>query len=256
VVRELLNIFCNHVGKTRCELEVAIEKYAAGRTDYRILRGLAKILMGFSEFEMQLPDTMGLRSALFVRAAKSWPIVRRQDSPLETDRYSILAEVSGEIGLTPAQLEEALYADLPERRKPIHFAVSCGPEALIARYNIELARGLLYWDERMVIEVEDSYQDIFRYMKLCRLMHTILRPERGYRIELDGPLSILQGSIRYGVKMAVFLPALALCRAWRMEAIILKRLKKSGPKCLSATDSENFPSRRQPKTKYKQRSKT
>lgn len=38
--------------------------------------------------------------------------------------------------------------------------------------------------ERMVIEVEDSYQDVFRYMKLCRLMHTILRRERGYRSNL------------------------------------------------------------------------
>jgi predicted nuclease of restriction endonuclease-like RecB superfamily len=96
------------------------------------------------------------------------------------------------------------------------------PEALISRYNMELARGLLYWAERLTVEIEDSPQDVFRYIKLCRLMHTITRLESGYRIELDGPLSLLRGTRRYGLKMAVFLPALALCRKWRMEAAIVK----------------------------------
>jgi predicted nuclease of restriction endonuclease-like RecB superfamily len=63
-------------------------------------------------------------------------------------------------------------------------------------------------------------------MKLCRLMHTIKRGERGYRIELDGPLSLLRGTKRYGLKMAVFLPALALCQNWRMETVIVKRGKR------------------------------
>ena len=94
---------------------------------------------------------------------------------------------------------------------------------MIARYNMELARGLLYRARRLSIDVEDSYQDIFCYMKLCRLMHTITRRDRGFRIELDGLLSLLRGTVRYGLKMAVFLPALALCRAWRMKATIVKK---------------------------------
>jgi predicted nuclease of restriction endonuclease-like RecB superfamily len=87
---------------------------------------------------------------------------------------------------------------------------------------MELARGLLYWAERLTISIDDSPQDVFRYIKLCRLMHAITRLERGYRIELDGPLSLLRGTRRYGLKMAVFLPALALCQKWRMEAVIVK----------------------------------
>lgn len=104
----------------------------------------------------------------------------------------------------------------------IHWLAPREPEVVIARYNMELARGLLYWAVRLIIDIEDSYQDVFRYIKLCRLMHTITRRERGYRIELDGPLSLLRGTLRYGLKMAVFLPALALCRTWRMEAVIVK----------------------------------
>jgi len=221
--RELITIFGEHLGKTLGELEEAIEKYAASRTDYRILRGLAKVLMSFTEFETRRSDAATIRGEVFERAARSWPVVRRSLTPLDTDRHSILEEVAGRAGISAEQLGEELYADLPERRQLTRFAAQREPEALIARYNMELARGLLYWAERLVIDVEDSYQDVFRYIKLCRLMHTITRRERGYRIELDGPVSLLRGTLRYGLKMDVFLPALALCRTWRMEAVIMKK---------------------------------
>src|SRR5215468_10990892 len=48
-------------------------------------------------------------------------------------------------------------------------------------------------------------------------------PGGGRINELDGPLSLVRGTLRYGLKMAVFLPALALCRTWRMEAVIMKK---------------------------------
>src|SRR5262249_51106567 len=221
--RVLIAIFGEHLGKTLGELEEAIEKYAASRTDYRILRGLAKVLMSFAEFETRRSDAATIRGEVFERAARSWPVVRRKISPLDTDRHSILEEVADRAAISAERLDEELYADLPERRKLTRFAAQLEPEALIARYNMELARGLLYWAERLVIDVEDSYQDVFRYIKLCRLMGAITRLERGYRVELDGPLSLVRGTLRYGVKMAIFLPALALCRTWRMEAVIMKK---------------------------------
>lgn len=219
---DLMAIFGSRVGSTQGELEEAIETYAAGRTDYRILRGLAKVLASFAEFDAPKADAAALRSTVFEQAANAWPVARRKTSPLDTDRHDVLEKIAAEAQLTTAQLDEALYADLPERRRLIHWSSPREPAAVIARYNMELARGLLYWAERLVIEIEDSYQDVFRYLKLCRLMHTITRRAVGYRIELDGPLSLLRGTMRYGLKMAVFLPALALCRSWRMEAVIVK----------------------------------
>ena len=222
VASELIAAFDKQVGNTQGELEEAVEKYAAGRTDYRIVRGLAHVITSFAEFESSTADSAKLRSAVFERAAEGWPVVRRKTSPSETDRHSVLESVAAEFDLPVSQLEDELYADLPERRRLIRVTAPREPVALIARYNMELARGLLYWAERLTVDIEDSPQDVFRYIKLCRLMHTITRRERGYRIELDGPLSLLRGTRRYGLKMAVFLPALALCRKWRMEAVIVK----------------------------------
>ncbi|HZF38557.1 MAG TPA: DUF790 family protein, partial [Blastocatellia bacterium] len=222
VVSDLIAAFDKQVGNMQVELEEAVEKYAAGRTDYRIVRGLAHVITSFAEFDASTADSAKLRSAVFERAAEGWPVVRHNAAPTETDRHSVLEAVGAEFGLPLAQLEEKLYADLPERRRLIRVTAPREPVALIARYNMELARGLLYWAERLTVDIEDSPQDVFRYIKLCRLMHTITRLERGYRIELDGPLSLLRGTRRYGLKMAVFLPALALCRKWRMEAVIVK----------------------------------
>jgi predicted nuclease of restriction endonuclease-like RecB superfamily len=221
--RDLIEIFDHHLEKSQRELAESIETYAARRTDYRIIRGLARVIMGFAEFEDPKTDARALRTAVFERAASVWPVVRGGASPPGVDRGRILEEVANQAGIPVAQLENDLYADLPERRRLQRLAAPREPEALIARYNMELARGLLYWAERMTIDVEDSYQDVFRYIKLCRLMHTITRRAQGYRIELDGPLSLLRGTTRYGLKMAVFLPALALCQTWRMEAVIVKR---------------------------------
>ncbi len=219
---DLIAAFDKQVGNMQVELEEAVEKYAAGRTDHRIVRGLAHVITSFAEFDAPTADSVKLRSAVFERAAEGWPVIRNNAAPTETDRHSVLEAVGAEFGLPVAQLEEGLYADLPERRRLIRVTAPREPGALIARYNMELARGLLYWAERLTVDIEDSPQDVFRYIKLCRLMHTITRLERGYRIELDGPLSLLRGTRRYGLKMAVFLPALALCRKWRMEAVIVK----------------------------------
>jgi hypothetical protein len=90
------------------------------------------------------------------------------------------------------------------------------------------ARRALQAFQQMRRIIAGADQDVVRYIKLCRLMHTITRCDRGYRIELDGPLSLLRGTKRYGLKMAVFLPALALCQNWRMETTIVKRGERLG----------------------------
>ncbi|MCA9931467.1 MAG: DUF790 family protein, partial [Anaerolineales bacterium] len=77
----------------------------------------------------------------------------------------------------------------------------------------------LYWAREMQIHVEDRYRDVFRFIKLFGLMHTIAPAATGYDITLHGPISpFVSSTIRYGLQFAKFLPALLLCDTWRMEA--------------------------------------
>jgi hypothetical protein len=66
-----------------------------------------------------------------------------------------------------------------------------------------------------------GYRELFGAIKSYRLIHAIRGNAReGYEVRLDGPASIFQRSQKYGVQMSVFLPALLLCKGWRMRAEI------------------------------------
>ena len=51
-------------------------------------------------------------------------------------------------------------------------------------------------------------------------MHTVEARGPGYRIRLDGPLSLFSQVERYGTAMARLLPAILLCKCWQLTALV------------------------------------
>jgi predicted nuclease of restriction endonuclease-like RecB superfamily len=81
---------------------------------------------------------------------------------------------------------------------------------------------------------------LFGAIKDYRLIHTVRgNPRAGYEISLDGPASIFQRSQKYGVQMAVFLPALLLCGGWRMRAEIQNQ-KRGRPAYFELTSAQTL----------------
>ena len=72
------------------------------------------------------------------------------------------------------------------------------------------------------MELHDSYQSFWRYVKLFKLMHWAVPLDGGgYRVTLDGPISpFVRATTRYGRQFAAFLPALFLGRRWTMTASV------------------------------------
>ncbi len=230
IATDLTSLHRDHVGRKRGELEEALSDYEGESLDYPIIRGLAKTLADGCRFASEPPiEPETLRERLFLRAAEGGPVVTRPDLLHRTTRDEIIAEAAAKLGLSTQTVEEALYADLSEEQV-LQEVPQVSPHELIERYNLELARGLLYWASEMRIFVGDGYKDVFKFIKLFKLMHTIREardihsepgPIGGYEITLDGPISpFVQATIRYGRQMAKFLPALLLCRNWKMEADI------------------------------------
>jgi predicted nuclease of restriction endonuclease-like RecB superfamily len=227
---DLMTLYRDHVGRKRGELEEILSDYEGESLDYPVIRGLAKTLFDGCYFASDPPIEPGtLRECLFLQAAERGPVVARPDLLHRTTRDEIIAEAAAELGLPTQTVEETLYADLNEEQV-LQEVPQLSSRELIERYNLELARGLLYWASEMRIFVGDGYKDVFKFIKLFKLMHTIreardIRGEPGriggYEITLDGPISpFVQATIRYGRQMAKFLPALLLCRNWKMEADI------------------------------------
>lgn len=219
----LIKLFGEHEGRARRDLDRSLEEYVGTGTDYKILRGFIKLLMDRCSFEtVSSKDPVEIRRTLFRKARTRHPVT--QDDGL---RPEVIEEAARELDCAPEVLMDALYADLPENQRLTGFEPLDGVE-LLNLYNLSQAQALLYHCVGMRLFVErqnpDSYRELFGAIKAYRLIHTIKgSPQAGYEVRLDGPVSLFHRSQKYGVQMAVFLPALLLCKGWRMRAEIAQQ---------------------------------
>jgi hypothetical protein len=219
----LVRIFREHVNRPRGRLDAVLGEYVGAGTNYRVVRGLAKLLLDRSEFATETSvEPTELRRLVFAKARESHPLDGN-----EASRSRVLEEVAVELGCAPEVVLAGLYADLPARQKLTSFDEPDAAE-LIDRYNLAQAQALLYRSVRMRITVRpqapDGYRALFTAIKSHRLIHSISgTAEAGYRVELDGPVSLFHRSQKYGVQMAVFLPDLLGCSGWHMRAEISTR---------------------------------
>lgn len=233
---ELISLFQAHVGQPQREWQNALETYEGERVDYVAVRGLAKVLTDAAQFEaLETPlPPAELRQQVFARG----PVFKRPDLFHPYAREDVLGEVAEQNHLWPELVEASLFADLPADYRLTDVGVLWTPDSLISRYNLELARGVLYWAREMRIEIHDTYKDFWRYLKLFKLMFwAVPKPEGGYHVRLDGPISpFVRSTLRYGRQFAAFLPALFLCQQWHMvaevrhfDAFLLYRLDDRTP---------------------------
>src|SRR5947209_6254783 len=222
---QLIQLIQNFEGRTRAELDEALAEYVGTGMDYRIQRGLIKLLLDRSAFEtVAAKDPVEIRRALFRRARADYPLLAQSAAGVE-----LINEVARELECAPDDLRASLYADLPERQRLLAFE-RIVPRQLLDLYNLAQAQALLYRCVQMQLWIEpqptDSYRELFGAIKAYRLLHTIKgNAAQGYEVRLDGPVSLFQRSQKYGVQMAVFLPALLLCKGWRMRAEIVQSVQ-------------------------------
>ena len=225
---DLINLFKEHEGHPRHTLEERLQEYVGVGTDYRIMRGLIKLLMDRCSFETAVAlDPAEIRRALFTKARRSHPLTADTSA-----RTAIIDEVAQEFSCAPEVIRDGMYADLPENQKLSEFASISGRE-LLDLYNLAQAQALLYRSVEMQLWIEPqgtaSYRELFGAIKAYRLIHTVKgSAAAGYEVRLDGPVSMFHRSQKYGIQMAVFLPALLLCEGWRMRAEISVKPWASG----------------------------
>jgi len=221
---DLIGLLGDHLGKSLGTWADSLDRYEGTRTDYIIIRGLAKALADSATFrpvETSI-SPVEVRQRLFSQG----PVFATTDLFHRRERGEVLSVIASETGLTTVQLEEALYADRPAEYVLTDIGPEWTPESLIARYNLELARGVLYWSSEMRIDIHDNFKDFWRYLKLFKLMFWAQPIDNGYHVTLDGPISpFVKSTTRYGRQFAAFLPALFLCEKWNMVADV--RLQQS-----------------------------
>jgi predicted nuclease of restriction endonuclease-like RecB superfamily len=121
-------------------------------------------------------------------------------------------------------LVERLFADLRANERLVEMK-KLSSQALLDRYDVALAQGVLLRAIRVQIALDGEdpgkVRQLFRAARFHGLMHRVRQlDEHRYLIELDGPFSIFSAVQKYGIKLAMFLPALLRCTRWRLRADI------------------------------------
>jgi predicted nuclease of restriction endonuclease-like RecB superfamily len=216
----LLSIAQASLGQQRDEVEASWAAVAAAPKERKLLLGLTHLLERHAEFVSPArAEPEAVRRAVFGRAAE-----RRAELPdgQHLDRAALLEEVASELGLSAAELDQALYADLKSAQRLQSCAVPSAA-VLVSEYELLQVQSVLLRAVRVEAEVRsaaaDAYKDLLRKLKFRQLLFRIqpLQPS-GYRLEIDGPLSLFGPTTKYGLELALSLPALLSCGQLRLKA--------------------------------------
>lgn len=228
---DLIAVAVEHHGKTRGELVAAFGDVVVEESLQRALRGASKLILDQCDFaERDDIDPPALRDALYRRAA----IARLEASgAVAFDKDAVIAAVAHDAGLDVAAFQAALYADLDEARLVDATALRTSTgEQLLKVWERAEQQALLLRASKVVIEVDArpaELRALLRTMKLFQLLFEV-EPvdgvEGGARLIVDGPMSLFSSSLRYGMKLAMLLPKVLACRAYKLSADVV--LKKGG----------------------------
>jgi predicted nuclease of restriction endonuclease-like RecB superfamily len=226
---QLLELFRGQNGRTRGELEDDLADTFGAQNGQLVIRGLAKLLEDRCEFEVVSGHPPDQLRALVFQAAT----LQRQSADTLTDahgiarlrpfdRNEVLEHVGRELGLSAEQVDAGLFADLKSEQRLIAFQ-DIAPERLLQRYNVALAQAVLMRSTRVHVAIRreppQRYRQLLRLVKFHRLICEIERSgDHACQLHLDGPLSLFSATQKYGLQLALFLPAVLLCRDFELRA--------------------------------------
>lgn len=221
LAERLLEVFRAQAGRTRGCLEEDVRETFGNDPAQLVHQGLAKLLEDRCEFEIlsgRPPEQ--IREAVFRAAAAHRVRTGCPGTPF--DRAAVLQEVADTLALTPDAVDQGLFADLKSEQRLVSFK-DITAERLLQRYNVALAQAVLLRSTRVHVvirgEPPQRYRQLFRLVKFRRLVcqSEPAEPE-GYQLHLDGPLSLFTATQKYGLQLALFLPAVLLCHDFDLRA--------------------------------------
>lgn len=200
----------------------------------KLWAGLKKLVLDRCSFGMPLDiDAPALRKRIFEKAS----VVRRELGPEEVfSREKLLGEVAEELGVELQAVEDGLFGDLKGAQR-LTAAPQLSPEQLVEKYEVAQIQGVLLKAVRLKVQIRASSPDVvrslFQKLKFRQLLYRVEEAEGGFEIEIEGPFSLFESVTKYGIQLAMIVPALMACEHVALEAEL--RWGKERKKLLFAT---------------------
>jgi predicted nuclease of restriction endonuclease-like RecB superfamily len=215
-----LGLALAHGGAAQHEVKAAWSSVEVAAKEAKLAAGLLKLIEDACEFESEGEiDPRLLRSELFSLAARA----RREQKPEEPfSRERVLESVGQPRGLSPSQVERALYSDLRSQHRLLQPPKLSALE-LLDRYDLAQLQAVLLRAVKVSARVQcatpEGYRELFRKLKFRRLLFQIAPENDGtYRIDIDGPFSLFESVTKYGLQLALTLPVLLAAERLELQA--------------------------------------
>jgi predicted nuclease of restriction endonuclease-like RecB superfamily len=255
---------------SKSNVDENLSEVEAKNPDYKLVRAICHLLeqrceyasheSGFSNARNN--DTMNaihLRRQIFEIASQlGYPVTENQ-------RNNILQKVALKNNLSVNDVQMAMWNDL-EKNKYLKNFDSLTSLQLVAWYNVSALQTLLLNSVKMEFSIYGGFnwKKILRKIKQLGLMYSLYR-ESNYGSEsnaqtkneeillkdkmenkivctVNGPLSIVRLTDRYGMAMAKLIPSIIFSEIWSINATILRKsisgMKKTYDFELSSTDKD------------------
>lgn len=218
--RAFVEILAGHQGRSHRELEQLWDDIESDPMDFKLLKGLRKLLEDRSTFEIpEGLDAPALRRAVFSTAAR-----HRRELPEDhaLDVGLVLAQAAPDFAGREGSRESWLFGDLHEHQILTKFD-PIDAVTLVTTYEWALKQAVLLRAVQVTVVLHaretEGLRRLFRQLRFRRLLYTIQRrDEGGYTIQIDGPFSLFQSVTSYGLGLALLLPTLDLCGPWSLDA--------------------------------------
>ncbi|HEY1535956.1 MAG TPA: DUF790 family protein [Polyangiaceae bacterium] len=217
---EVLLVIASHVGQTRMAVEEALAGLESTPQEKKLLSALKKLALDDSAFDGNAAlDAPSLRREVFSRA-----VLARQQLAVGArfERQAVLAGAATALGMSVETLESGLYSDLRSAERLLK-APGYDAHGLLARHARAEVQAVLLCSVRVIALVRcasaDQYRSLFHKLKFRQLLFQMSSQEGGgYRIEIDGPYSLFESVTKYGLELALLLPALEACDSVKLSA--------------------------------------
>ncbi len=222
LAEDIVRAFGDHTGRKLGELMDILEEMEDQGFDYRLVRGLVALLER--------------RCALTVVSAANPDSVRRevfsisgQPALTAEARSRAIAQAARNLGISPEEAEASMFADLESELIVSGFSPP-SPAALLEEYNLSLAQTLLFKATEMRFRASSKHKEVLRAVKRLGLMYSASQEGGRLDITVDGPVSAIKATERYGTSLAKLLPFIVASTGWSVEATILRKDFNGNPR--------------------------
>ena len=218
VIQALLDHWRAGIGTTIGELEDSASAVLHQARSLQTAKGLQKLIVDACTFREADSCAEIRERALLASAARL-----RAISTMPADPDAHRAAIAEQIGLSSETLSAQLYGDLPHAAQ-LASAPDFDVAGVIACYNLAQCQGLLVSAREWTVTVHDTdtglRRKLLKALRWQRLLAEIRPAGSALRLVISGPGSVLDQASRYGLNLALFLPALACAKRWEASAWI------------------------------------